>query len=214
MKRRKHIIWDFNGTLLSDTQLAVDVDNYVFDQLGLPRITVEDYRRHMTMPVRNFYPALGVDYNVHPYETISRIWLDAFNGQVVDAGLIPGIEGTLSRMAQAGYTQSILSASYQPSLDEQCAGLDVTKYMVAVDGLKDESAAKKTDIGRMQMERLGLTGEDVWFVGDMLADYELAQALGAACVLVTWGHNSEERVRAAGCPVADTLEALERILLG
>ncbi|MBP3426737.1 MAG: HAD family hydrolase [Clostridia bacterium] len=214
MKRRKHIIWDFNGTLLSDTQLAVDVDNYVFDQLGLPRITVEDYRRHMTMPVRNFYPALGVDYNVHPYETISRIWLDAFNGQVVDAGLIPGIEGTLSRMAQAGYTQSILSASYQPSLDEQCVGLDVTKYMVAVDGLKDESAAKKTDIGRMQMERLGLTGEDVWFVGDMLADYELAQALGAACVLVTWGHNSEERVRAAGCPVADTLEALERILLG
>lgn len=214
MKRRKHIIWDFNGTLLSDTQLAVDVDNYVFDQLGLPRITVEDYRRHMTMPVRNFYPALGVDYNVHPYETISRIWLDAFNGQVVDAGLIPGIEGTLSRMAQAGYTQSILSASYQPSLDEQCTGLDVTKYMVAVDGLKDESAAKKTDIGRMQMERLGLTGEDVWFVGDMLADYELAQALGAACVLVTWGHNSEERVRAAGCPVADTLEALERILLG
>ena len=214
MKRRKHIIWDFNGTLLSDTQLAVDVDNYVFDQLGLPRITVEDYRRHMTMPVRNFDPALGVDYNVHPYETISRIWLDAFNGQVVDAGLIPGIEGTLSRMAQAGYTQSILSASYQPSLDEQCVGLNVTKYMVAVDGLKDESAAKKTDIGRMQMERLGLTGEDVWFVGDMLADYELAQALGAACVLVTWGHNSEERVRAAGCPVADTLEALERILLG
>ena len=210
----KHIVWDFNGTLLSDTQLAVDVDNYVFDRLGLPRITVDDYRRHMTMPVRDFYPALGVDYSVHPYETISRIWLDVFNTQVVDAGLIPGIEGTLARMEQAGYTQSILSATYQPSLDEQCDGLGLTKYMAAIDGLKDESAAKKTDIGRMQLERLGLEGKDVWLVGDMVADYELSLALGAKCVLVSWGHNDEARLRAVGCPMADTPEALERILLG
>lgn len=27
----KHIIWDFNGTLLNDAQLSVDLDNYVFD---------------------------------------------------------------------------------------------------------------------------------------------------------------------------------------
>ena len=145
---------------------------------------------------------------------IPGIWAKPIVDILIECGDAAQLHAAAQRMAQAGYTQSILSASYQPSLDEQCAGLDVTKYMVAVDGLKDESAAKKTDIGRMQMERLGLTGEDVWFVGDMLADYELAQALGAACVLVTWGHNSEERVRAAGCPVADTLEALERILLG
>ncbi|MDO4741547.1 MAG: hypothetical protein Q4A66_12845, partial [Eubacteriales bacterium] len=70
-----HIIWDFNGTLLFDAQLGVDADNHVFEILGLPGITIEDYRRHMTMPVRDFYKALGVDLNVHKYETISRIWL-------------------------------------------------------------------------------------------------------------------------------------------
>ena len=37
----KHIIWDFNGTLLGDAQLSVDVDNAVFDRLGLPRITLD-----------------------------------------------------------------------------------------------------------------------------------------------------------------------------
>ena len=30
----KHIIWDFNGTLLNDTQLSLDVDNNVFEKLG------------------------------------------------------------------------------------------------------------------------------------------------------------------------------------
>lgn len=32
----KHIIWDFNGTLLNDTQLSLDVDNNVFEKLGIP----------------------------------------------------------------------------------------------------------------------------------------------------------------------------------
>ena len=55
----KHIIWDFNGTLLNDAQLSVDLDNYVFDRIGVPRITLEDYRNNMTMPVRDFYPLVG-----------------------------------------------------------------------------------------------------------------------------------------------------------
>ena len=54
----KHIIWDFNGTLLNDTQLSLDVDNNVFEKLGIPGITLDDYRNNMTMPVRDFYPRL------------------------------------------------------------------------------------------------------------------------------------------------------------
>ena len=69
----KHIIWDFNGTLLNDAQLSVDLDNDVFDQIGVPRITLEDYRNNMTMPVRDFYPRVGVDYAKHSYEEIARL---------------------------------------------------------------------------------------------------------------------------------------------
>lgn len=208
----KHIIWDFNGTLLDDTQLSVDVDNYVFERLGLPRITADDYRRNMTMPVRDFYTALGVDLAVYPYETISRIWLDAFNAKAVDAGLIDGCEQMLEQMKRAGYTQSVLSASYQVSLDEQCEQLGLTRHMLAVDGLQDESAAKKTQIGRRQMEKLGICGGETVFVGDMVTDAQLAQELGAACVLVAWGHNDEERLLATGCPVARSTQELTALL--
>ena len=87
----KHIIWDFNGTLLNDAQLSVDLDNDVFDQIGVPRITLEDYRNNMTMPVRDFYPRVGVDYARHSYEEIARLWLDEFNKRAVGVGLIPGV---------------------------------------------------------------------------------------------------------------------------
>ena len=98
----KHIVWDFNGTLLSDAQLGVDCDNHVFDVLGLPRITIEDYRAHMTMPVRDFYTALGVDLNVYKYETISRLWLDMFNVHAVSVGLVPGALESIARLKELG----------------------------------------------------------------------------------------------------------------
>ena len=209
----KHIIWDFNGTLLSDAQLGVDCDNHVFDVLGLPRITIDDYRRHMTMPVRDFYTALGVDLNVYKYETISRLWLDRFNQHAVSVGLVPGTLELTKRLKAAGFTQSILSASYERSLLEQCKALGIDAYMDEIGGLGDESAQKKTDIGRRQLEKLGLKGEDCVLVGDMVADSELADALGTDCVLVPWGHNSEARLEKTGRVVVCDMEALERVLM-
>ena len=210
----KHIIWDFNGTLLSDAQLGVDCDNHVFDTLGLPRITIDDYRRHMTMPVRDFYTALGVDLNVYKYETISRIWLDRFNQYAVSVGLVPGALELTAKMKEAGFTQSILSASYEKSLLEQCRALGIDAYMDEIGGLGDESAQKKTDIGRRQLEKLGLKGEDCVLVGDMVADSELSDVLGTDCVLVAWGHNSAERLEKTGRTVVRDMNDLEQALMG
>jgi len=209
----KHIIWDFNGTLLSDAQLGVDCDNYVFDTLGLKRITIEDYRRHMTMPVRDFYTALGVDLNVYKYETISRLWLDRFNRHAVSVGLVPGVLELTERLKAAGFTQSILSASYEKSLLEQCEALGLCRHISEIGGLGDESAQKKTDIGRRQIEKLGLKGRDCVLVGDMVADSELADALGTDCVLVSWGHNSAERLEKTGRTVVRDMGELERVLM-
>ena len=212
--QKKHIIWDFNGTLLNDAQLSVDCDNHVFDVLGLPPITIEDYRAHMTMPVRDFYTALGIDLNVYKYETIARIWLDMFNENAIRCGLVPGALEAIDRLKAAGHSQSILSASYEPDLRKQCAGLGLCERMDAINGLGDKSARKKTDIGRAQMQALGLEGKDAILVGDMLADAELAHALGAHCVLVPWGHNADFRLENAGFPVARSFEELEAIIAG
>lgn len=204
----KHIIWDFNGTLLADVQLSVDADNAVFDALGLPRITPEIYRKHMTMPVRAFYEALGIDLNAYPYETISRIWLEYFNAGAVAAGLVPGAMEAIGHFERLGLGQSVLSASYEPSLRAQCDALALTPHMRAVDGLENEKAEKKTDIGLRQMARLGLAPGETVLVGDIVSDAELARALGVSCVLVDWGHNSRERLAGTGLPIAHTFGEL------
>ena len=210
----KHIIWDFNGTLLNDTQLSLDVDNNVFEKLGIPAITIDDYRNNMTMPVRDFYPTVGVDYSIHSYETIARLWLDEFNQKAVGVGLVSGALDAIRFFHGQGRSQSVLSASYEPSLRKQCEALGLTPYMTDISGLEDESASKKTEIGRRQLRELGLEGRDVVLIGDMLTDAHLAEDLGADCILVSWGHNDLKRLLSSGLPVARDFGELEKILKG
>lgn len=208
----KHVIWDFNGTLLADLQLSVDTDNEVFSILGLPPITTEMYREHITMPVCDFYAALGVDFDRIPYEKISALWLERFNARAVAAGLVPGALETVQKLRALGFTQSVLSASYEPSLRRQCQALGLTPYMNAVKGLQDESAQKKTQIGRRMVEELSIPAQDVVLVGDMQTDAHLADVLGVGCILVSWGHNAYHRLSQTRKPIADSMDALYGML--
>ena len=108
----------------------------------------------------------------------------------------------------------MLSASYEPSLRKQCEALGLTPYMADISGLEDESASKKTEIGRRQLRELGLEGRDVVLIGDMLTDAHLAEDLGADCILVSWGHNDLKRLLSSGLPVARDFGELEEILKG
>ena len=168
----------------------------------------------MTMPVRDFYPAVGVDYSVHSYETIARLWLDEFNQKAVGVGLVSGALDAIRFFHSQGRSQSVLSASYEPSLRKQCEALGLTPYMADISGLEDESASKKTEIGRRQLRELGLKGRDVVLIGDMLTDAHLAEDLGADCILVSWGHNDLKRLLSSGLPVARDFGELEEILKG
>ena len=42
----KHIVWDWNGTLLDDAWLCVEVLNQMLSQRGQTAITLEFYRQH------------------------------------------------------------------------------------------------------------------------------------------------------------------------
>ena len=51
----KHIIWDWNGTLLDDRWLCVDGINNGLLKRGLTPITEETYMNVFTFPVKNYY---------------------------------------------------------------------------------------------------------------------------------------------------------------
>ena len=64
----KHIIWDWNGTLLDDGWLFVDVMNAILKRRDMNTITLEKYREIFGFPVKDYYIKLGFDLEKESFE--------------------------------------------------------------------------------------------------------------------------------------------------
>ena len=51
----KHIIWDWNGTLINDAWLFVDVMNNILQKRDMHIITIKKYRDIFGFPIKNYY---------------------------------------------------------------------------------------------------------------------------------------------------------------
>jgi len=68
MKKIKHIIWDWNGTLLNDCWLCVKAINKALAKRNLDLITEEKYKDIFCFPVSEYYKRLGFDFSKEPFK--------------------------------------------------------------------------------------------------------------------------------------------------
>ena len=81
------IIWDWNGTLLDDTRMAVRTMNQMLKQRGLPALTVDHYKSVFTFPVKDYYQKIGFDFQAEPFEVPALEFIDLYNSQLKDCSL-------------------------------------------------------------------------------------------------------------------------------
>ena len=55
------LLWDWNGTLLDDTQAAVGALGAILRRRGLASVSMEEYRETFSFPSRNYYGRVGLD---------------------------------------------------------------------------------------------------------------------------------------------------------
>ena len=208
----RHVIFDWNGTLLDDTWLCVEVLNRLLDATGRPLVTVESYRAVFDFPAERYYRTLGIDFNQHPFEQVSTRFIEDYLTHFRRTELRPGTADLLSRLRACGLGLSILSANRQDNLERVVAAYGLA---AAVDGLKGTAsihATGKVAAGIEWIAHLALPPQQVVLIGDTLHDHEVAVAMGVRCILIAGGHQSEERLRRAGVSVVADLAALERVL--
>ena len=57
----KNVFFDFNGTLIDDIDLTLDIENKLLVQRGLNAVTKEFYLDNFCFPVINYYKKSGFD---------------------------------------------------------------------------------------------------------------------------------------------------------
>ena len=204
-----HIIWDWNGTLLDDTEAALKTLNIMIERRGGKPIGMEFYLDTFAFPVRPFYDMIGIGAKSEDeWNEIAREYHETY--LVQPKGLNGGAVAALEAAKAAGCSQSMLSALRQDYLDVQMKEYGIDKYFDCIYGSNNLHGASKVDRARELIARLA--APHLVMIGDAVHDKEVADALGVPCVLVAQGSHAAWRLRAVA-PTADTLEEAVELAL-
>ena len=212
LKNFTHIIWDWNGTLLDDAWLCVDVMNGMLKKRGLPLKTVEEYRELFDFPVKDYYAKLGYDFDKEPFDEVGMEFIIKYNKRQDETLLHPEVLEILAAFNTRGFSQNILSAREHNELISETRSLGVFAYFDLIRGLDDHYAHGKLDAGLLLMKEICATKEKILFIGDTRHDAEVATELGIACLLIPNGHQSEKRLLQLDLPMISGLKDLIGLL--
>ncbi len=213
MRAYKHIIWDWNGTLLDDTALCVDVLNGLLAARGRGPISIDDYRVNFGFPVVHFYEYLGFDTDGDSFADVSKAFIEAYEARWLDeVRLHPDAPEILDALTEAGLTHSILSAAHEKTLAFGVRHFGLAGHFTGLAGTDNIFALGKEARGQAWVAGLEWAPQEIVLVGDTLHDLEVARAIGTGCILLTHGHHTPERLARTGVPLAHSLGELPALL--
>ena len=214
MKIYKHVIWDWNGTLLDDVEIVIDAMNNLLKRRELPLLNYESYRNIFTFPVKEYYMQLGFDFLVEPFEELATEYIAELNSDKYCFNLFAEAEKVLKHIHNMGVNQSILSASQEKELNDIVNRLGIKRYFKKVVGLNNHYAASKVERGKEIIIDLDLKSEEVILVGDTIHDYEVACEIGCDCLLVANGHQSYKRLGELTVNIVNSLLDVSKLIQG
>jgi phosphoglycolate phosphatase-like HAD superfamily hydrolase len=200
----KHLVWDWNGTLLDDLHLVVSSTNVAFAAVGGRDVDSDEHRRTFRRPVADFYAEmLGRAIDAEEFGRLDRIFHDAYRLGLTDVTLAADAQAAIKTWPGS---QSLLSMWFHHELVPAVEGYGLAGMFARIDGLRAElGGGFKAAHLAAHLAELGVEGRDVVMIGDSLDDADAAEAVGGHAVLYTGGFTDPARLRESGRPVADTL---------
>ncbi len=192
---KKHIIWDWNGTLLNDMTYCVDCMNKVLKKHGIPPINEEIYLKVFTFPIIDYYKAVGFDFSKIDFEIPAMEFIEYYYSDIQNIELHNDSISILKHFKQLGIQQFCLSAMEHNSLIKLLETNELTSYFSNIKGIENHFAKSKISSGEELISNLGLNKHDIIMIGDTIHDLEVADHLNIDCLLVSHGHQSRKRIK-------------------
>ena len=197
---RQYVIWDFNGTILDDVALGIASANELLLRHGLAPIRdVDHYHSVFGFPIIDYYRRLGFDFSKIDYTVLANEWVEIYNRLSPMATLRGGVIEVITELKERGCHQSILSMTEETMLRRQLSELGIFSLFDEIYGRSDIYASSKL----LLAEKWRCDHPDVrpLYVGDTTHDAESADVIGATCLMLLGGHESEAVLKRTGFPL-------------
>ncbi len=190
LKKPKAIIFDWDNTLVDTWPLIQYSIDKTMSEMGREAWGLEKVRDNVHKSMRESFPIIfGNDW-----EEAGKIYKNNYRSiQLERIRFLPHALELIKKIHEQGITQFIVSNKIGVSLRKEAKQLEVDRFFFAVVGANDANADKPS---REPVE-LALLGSDidckkdeVWFIGDTIADVECAYASG--CTPIVYGYSSNQ----------------------
>ena len=69
---KKYVFFDFNGTILNDVDLCLELLNKILSKQKKPLVDEKQYKNIFTFPIKKYYELAGVDFSLNTFEELSH----------------------------------------------------------------------------------------------------------------------------------------------
>ncbi len=183
------ILWDWNGTLLNDVDIAYDAFIQMAKEHQLDLVKKEYYLDNFRFPVLDFYKDIGFD--ITNFSLLSDQFHGFYNAKSSESNLYEDVPFILDHLKRNNQKQAILSAGSNQHLESYMNRFKLKGYFEFISGATDDHAFGKKQRGIDLARKLRENGaENLVMLGDTTHDSEVAHAMGVDSILLTGGHQS------------------------
>ena len=191
---RRILIFDFDGVLADTRDDILRFAEIVCAQLGHPcKATPEDLDALENMSFDSLARRLGL-----PEDKVSAFTersFALFNARKRPPRIVEGVAEVIARLA-ADCKMGIVSGNNSDTLHSFLDHYGLAPFIDVVLTANDPGS-RVEKIVRVA-ERLNQPGAEVYVIGDAVSDVRAARQASVKSIAVTWGHQSREKLEAAG----------------
>ena len=192
------LFFDMDGTLIDSEVGITRCVAHALMQMGLEVPAVAELRRWIGPSLRtSFAPLLHDDAKV---EQAVLHYRDRFESHGwAEHEIYAGIGDAVEALHEAGHRLAVVTAKNEPHARRIAAHLPFGHRVVDVIGATvDGSRSHKPELIAEALQRLEVSPDECWMIGDRRMDIEGALHHGMRHVGVLWGFGGEDELRAAG----------------
>lgn len=210
-KKYECVLWDWNGTIVDDVNASLLSVNDMLIKRNLPIITLEQYHQYLDTPIYKFYEHI-FDLNKITFDVIQSEFNSGYNKHISDNPLNNGAISVMKMLKESNVKQVIVSSSNQDIVQKSAEKLGVVEYMDFISGSSDNFVGSKVERAIGVISKITTDYSKVVVIGDTLHDCQLANEIGADCILLSTGHQSKADLLTTGRLVIDNLSVLNQYL--
>ncbi len=190
LKKPKAIVFDWDNTLVDTWPVIHNAINQTMQAMQKPELSLDQVRNTVHKSMRESFP----DIFGNNWQEAGEIYKQCYRKNHISAiTLLPNSLNLIKQIQQQEILQFLVSNKIGATLRLEANKLGIDDYFFAIIGAGD-AYYDKPDPAPLQLALLGsdldIKQDEIWFVGDTIADVECAY--NAGCTPIVYGYSDNQ----------------------